>query len=212
MGSMESEASTEALPYPTNAEDAALVQRLRAKEPGAFDELVIRNGERLYAVAFRMLSNPEDAQDAVQETFLKAFKAFDSFDGRSALSTWLHRITVTTCLMKLRTKRRKPQRSIEDLLPRFVGDGHQEKSSEPWRPLSQSGIQDSEMAEIVRKAVDELPENYREVLMLRDVLGMSTEEAAATLEGTVPLVKTRLHRARQALKTLLEPYFTGGEA
>jgi RNA polymerase sigma-70 factor (ECF subfamily) len=159
-----------------------------------------------------MLSNPEDAQDAVQETFLKAFKALDTFDGRSALSTWLHRITVTTCLMKLRTKRRKPQRSIEDLLPRFVADGHQEKSSEPWRPLSQAGIQDKEMAEIVRKAVEELPEGYREILMLRDVLGMSTEEAATVLEATVPLVKTRLHRARQALKALLEPYFTGGEA
>jgi len=186
---------------------AALLERLRRGEDAAFEEMVREIGPRLHAVAFKMLGRADDAQDAVQDVFLNAIRGLHAFDGRSLLSTWLHRITVTTCLMKLRTRRRKPECQIDELLPRFIPDGHQETSSQPWKPAPAAGIEQAEVAKLVREKIAELPEQFREVLVLRDVVGMTTEETAAMLDASLPLVKTRLHRARQALKTLLDPYF-----
>jgi RNA polymerase sigma-70 factor, ECF subfamily len=188
---------------------AALLARLRAHDDAAFDELVRRAGGRMFAVAKRMLSKEEDAADAVQDAFLSAFKALDKFDGRSQLTTWLHRITVNACLMKLRSQRRRPETSIEDLLPVFVADGHQKTPTRAWNQESQTGIEASELRALVRSKIDELPEAYRVVLILRDVEELSTDEAAAALEITPNAVKTRLHRARQALRALLEPEFRG---
>lgn len=208
-----SSASATTTPFDTALDtpeaQAALLARLRAGDDAAFDELVRRAGGRMLAVARRMLSKEEDAADAVQDAFLSAFKALDKFDGRSRLTTWLHRITVNACLMKLRTQRRRPETSIEDLLPVFVPDGHQKTPTPAWNPEPSTGIQAAELRELVRSKIDELPEAYRVVLILRDVEELSTEEAAAALEITPNAVKTRLHRARQALRTLLEPEFRG---
>lgn len=161
----------------------------------------------MLAVARRMLSREEDAQDAVQEAFLSAFKSLDRFDGRSQLATWLHRITVNVCLMRLRTRRRKPETSIEALLPEFVEDGHQKNPSRPWKPGAEGGIEEHELRALVRSKVEELPDPYREVILLRDIEGLDTDETAAVLGITSGAVKTRLHRAHQALRTLLDPYF-----
>ncbi|MBX9737195.1 MAG: sigma-70 family RNA polymerase sigma factor, partial [Phycisphaerales bacterium] len=165
--------------------EETLLARLRAGEDAAFDELVVLSGGRMLAVARRMMPREEDAADAVQDAFLSAFKSLSKFDGRSRLTTWLHRITVNACLMKLRSQRRRPERMIEDLLPTFAEDGHQRNSSKPWNPPALAGIQARETRTLVRAKIDELPEQYREVLMLRDIEQLSTEETAEALEMTV---------------------------
>jgi RNA polymerase sigma-70 factor (ECF subfamily) len=155
----------------------------------------------LLSVARRFLGSNEDAEDAVQETFIKAFKSIHSFEERAQLHTWLHRIVVNTSLMKLRERRRKPQESIDDLLPTFVADGHQTTESREW---SDAIIERKETAAIVRQAIASLPEQHRTVLILRDIEERDTAETAAILGTTTTVVKVRLHRARQALRTLLD--------
>jgi len=191
--------------------DAPLLARLRAGEDAAFDELLRAVGPRLLAVARRMLRSEDDALDAVQEAFLSAFKALDRFDGRSELSTWLHRITINVCLMRLRTLRRHPERSIEGLLPQFIEDGHQTNPSKSWKLIAQGGIEQAEVRRLVRSSIDQLPEQYRMVLLLRDIEELTTDETAQVLEITSNAVKTRLHRARQALRALLDPHLRAGE-
>lgn len=195
---------------PTPA-DAGLLARLRAGEDAAFDELVLLAAGRMLAVARRMLTSEDDAQDAVQEAFLSAFRSLDKFDGRSQLTTWLHRITINVCLMKLRTQRRRHERPIGDLLPQFLDDGHQRKASQPWKPPGPAGIEHAEMMALIRTKIDELPEQFRTILVLRDVEELDTEETATVLGLTPAAVKTRLHRARQALRELLNPYMTADQ-
>jgi RNA polymerase sigma-70 factor (ECF subfamily) len=187
--------------------EAELLARLRRGEDAAFDELVRQSGGQMMAVARRMLRSEEDARDAVQEAFLNAFKALPEFDGRSRLATWLHRITVNCCLMRLRRRQRKPERSIEDMLPQFVEDGHQRTPSRNWNRDRTDGIEGRELRELVRAKIDLLPDQYRVVLMLRDIEELSTEEVGEVLGMSAAAVKTRLHRARQALRGLLDPYF-----
>lgn len=190
-----------------SAADAALLQRLRAGEDAAFEELMRLAGWRMLSVARRMLTCEQDAQDAVQDAFLGAFKSIEQFDGRSALTTWLHRITVNACLMKLRSSRRRPEKRIEDLLPRFLDDGHQQIPTRSWKPESAAGIEQDELRALVRAKIDELPEPYREVLIVRQIEEIDTEEAARLLGLSPAAVKSRLHRARQALRELLAPHF-----
>jgi RNA polymerase sigma-70 factor (ECF subfamily) len=118
------------------ADDLKLLERLRSGEEAAYEELVRRYGGRLLAVARRFLPVEEDARDAVQDAFLSAFRGLRSFEGHAQLSTWLHRIVVNASLMKLRTRRRKPEQSIEELLPGFLEDGHLERPASPWRSRS----------------------------------------------------------------------------
>lgn len=193
---------------PPSGSEARLLERLRAGDSAAFEEVVLQAGGRMLAVARRMMRTEEDAHDAVQDAFLSAFKSLDRFDGRSRLATWLHRITINACLMKLRSQRRRPERSIEDLLPTFLSDRHQARSTVAWNPTCDCAIERSETLALVRAKIGELPEPFREALILRDVEGLSTEATAEALGITTAAVKTRLHRARQALRTLLEPHFS----
>jgi RNA polymerase sigma-70 factor (ECF subfamily) len=182
-------------------EDAVLVARLQAGDAEAYEALVRVHGGRLLSVARRFLSNNEDAQDAVQEAFIKAFRAIGTFEERAQLHTWLHRIVVNTALMKLRSQRRRPEESIDDLLPTFQADGHQTTESHEW---SDALLERKETAAMVRHAIAQLPEQYRVVLMLRDIEERDTLETATALGTTTTVVKVRLHRARQALRTLLD--------
>src|SRR5512145_2296427 len=115
---------------PTN--DLSLVARLQRGDQAAFETLVRTHGGRLLSVARRFLGSNEDAEDAVQETFIRAFRSIHTFEERAQLHTWLHRIVVNTSLMKLRERRRKPQASIDDLLPSFTTDGHQTTECREW--------------------------------------------------------------------------------
>jgi RNA polymerase sigma-70 factor (ECF subfamily) len=186
--------------------DGLLVAGLQRGDEAAFETLIRSHGGRLLSVARRFLGNSEDAQDAVQEAFIKAFKAIHTFEERAQLHTWLHRILVNTALMKLRERKRKPVESIEDLLPTYSADGHQTTESREW---SDALFERKETAGIVRTAIAMLPEQYRIVLVLRDLEEHDTAETALILGTTTTVVKVRLHRARQALRTLLDRQFQG---
>lgn len=192
--------------------DDPLLHRLRAGEDGAFEALVRRETPRLLAVAGRLLRNEEDAKDAVQDAFVNAFRSLDAFEGGCQVSTWLHRITVNAALMKLRTRRRKPEESIEELLPTFLEDGHHTSHPHEWRDGADTLLSRKEDREFVRACIDRLPESYRTVLLLRDIEDLDTAAVARLLGVNEGLVKVRLHRARQALRTLLEPRFRKGNA
>ena len=195
---------------PDPLEEAELVGRLRAGDDAAYDRLVNEQAGRLLAVARRMLSNEEDAHDVVQEAFLSAFRAIDRFEGGSRLSTWLHRIVVNAALMKIRSRKRRPETSIEDLLPTFLEDGHQTTAPVEWKKTAQEVLESQETRAMVRRLIDELPEIYRNVLLLRDIEELDTKETADVLEITPNAVKIRLHRARLALRTLLDPHMREG--
>jgi RNA polymerase sigma-70 factor (ECF subfamily) len=188
--------------------ETVLVERLRRGDGAAFEELLRAHTGRLLAVARRLLGNEEDARDVVQDAFLSAFRSIDRFDGQAALGTWLHRIAVNAALTKLRSRRRHPEKPIEELLPTFLEDGHQARPPRDW-PDPSAALSRQETRDSVRRHIGELPEDYRTVLLLRDIEGMDTEETARMLGLTPGAVKTRLHRARQALRALLEPEFCG---
>jgi RNA polymerase sigma-70 factor (ECF subfamily) len=192
---------------PATIEEAALITRLRAGDSDAFEWVVRTYGGRLLAVARRFVRTEEDAQDVVQSAYLSAFRALAQFEATCQLSTWLHRIVVNTALMKLRSRRRRPEESIEDLLPSFLDDGHHVEQFTEWNAQADELLQRREARAAVRACIEQLPDNYRTVLMLRDIEEMSTQEVATTLGMTTTAVKVRLHRARQALSTLLRREF-----
>ena len=185
--------------------DAVLLAGLQAGDPDAYEALIRVHGGRLLSVARRFLPDNEDAQDAVQEAFIKAFKSIGTFEERAQLHTWLHRILVNTALMKLRWRRRRPEESLDELLPAFQADGHQTTESHDW---SDAVLERKETGRIVREAIARLPEQYRVVLTLRDIEELDTAETAAALGTSTAAVKVRLHRARQALRTLLDREFS----
>lgn len=188
-------------------QETALLAGLRAGDSQAYEHLVRAYSGRLLAVARRFLSNEDDARDALQDAFLSAFRAIGSFQEGARVSTWLHRIVINASLMKLRSRRRRPEESIDELLPTFLEDGHRENAGPAWKETSEMALQQQETRTLVRACIDRLPESYRTVLLLRDIEELDTEETAQLLDLTPNAVKIRLHRARQALRTLLDPHF-----
>jgi len=193
-------------------DEAELIAALQRGDAVAFEQLVRENTGRMLSVGRRYLRNEDDAQEAVQEAFLSAFKAIERFEGGSLLSTWLHRIVVNACLMKLRTRRRKPEESIEDQLPGFLEDGHLTEPTPGWRARADDLLESGESRKLVRERIEALPEGHRTVLLLRDIEGYDTEQAAKELGISPGAVKTRLHRARLALREQLEPHFRRSES
>ena len=189
-----------------------LLARLRAGEEAAYEDLVRAHGGRMLAVARRFLRNEDDARDAVQDAFLSAFRSLDRFEGNARISTWLHRIVVNAALMKLRTRRRKPETPIEDLLPGYLEDGHMEHPAREWEKSAEDLAGDGEVRDLVLRSIERLPEGYRNVLLLRDIEELDTAETSELMGISHNAVKTRLHRARQALRGLLDPHLSGGSA
>jgi RNA polymerase sigma-70 factor (ECF subfamily) len=189
--------------------DRTLIAGLQAGESDAFETLVREHGPRLLRLARRFLVNEEDARDAVQDAFVAVYRSIGTFESGSALGTWLHRIVVNACLMKLRTKRRRPEEDIEAYLPRFLEDGHQVEPSTPWTESADNVLEREELRAVVREAIAKLPDTYRIVLHLRDIEEWSTAETAEILGTSRNVVKIRLHRARQALRTLLDRHMRG---
>ena len=163
-----------------------------------------RHGGRLLAVARRLMRSEEEARDALQEAFVLAFRALPKFAGQSRLSTWLHRIVVNAALMRLRACRSRPEEPLEPLLPAFQEDGHTVRRYATWSADPEQLAGRAEVRRSVRAAIDRLPQSYRTVLVLRDLEELDTAEVAERLGVTPNAVKIRLHRARQALRELLE--------
>ncbi|MEO8190567.1 MAG: sigma-70 family RNA polymerase sigma factor [Acidobacteriota bacterium] len=192
--------SGEVLP-PANAEPDAAA--LASGDEAAWSRLLESQGPRLLAVARGLLRDEDAARDCLQTAFLHALRSLDRFEGRSSLATWLHRIVVNSALVTLRSRRRKPEESLDPLLPVFDRTGYRVAVGPVARsPEDLASL--GEVREIVHAAIDLLPDSYRTVVILRDLEGLSGEEVAELLETTPNAVKVRLHRAHSALKTLLE--------
>jgi RNA polymerase sigma-70 factor (ECF subfamily) len=192
---------------PDSDQDTRLLARLRAGDRQAAEALARAYGGRMLAVARRLLHCEADSADAVQEAFLAALRAIDSFAGNARLWTWLYRITTNTCLMKRRVRARRSGVSLDDLPPGFDVSG---QPAHPGRPRADHAFdrlaRDETQAQ-VRACIDRLPDPYRAILVLRDLEERDTEETARLLGISRGAVKTRLHRARQGLRALLEPLF-----
>lgn len=188
-------------------QEADILERLRSGEEDAFEALVRTHSGRMLSVCRRILRNEEEAKDAVQEAFVSAFRGIAKFEGTSQLRTWLHRIAVNASLMRLRSRKRRPEESIDDLLPGFMDDGHAKVEPRDWSPSALQSLETNETREFVRDCIDRLPEINRVVLLLRDIEELDTAEAAEVLGVTAGVVKVRLHRARHALRKLLSARF-----
>ncbi len=192
---------------PSAAAAMSLVERIRGGENAAWEEFVRENVPRMLAVARRLLRCEEDAADAIQEAFVSAYKSMGEFESRSQLCTWIHRIVVNACLMHLRKHKRTGQRQ-----PLSSFD-ERARHSQLWHRSTNDPSEDAERSDLrqtVRLCIDQLPEPYRSTLMLRDIEQFNTEATADLMDCSVECVKSRLHRARSALRTLLEPLYVQG--
>ncbi len=187
------------------SDELALVQAAKAGDITAFEQLVKRYDRNVFRIAQHITQNREDAEDVVQDAFLKAYENLEQFQGNSKFYTWLVRIAVNESLMKLRKRRTDKTVSLdqeieteEDSMPREVAD---------WAPNPEQLYKQGELKEILTKTVNGLPASFRTVFVLRDVEGLSTEETAEALGLSIPAVKSRLLRARLQLRERLNKYF-----
>ncbi len=180
------------------------LEALQSGDRAEFAKLVSRYSGQIYRLALKMLKNQQDAEDILQETFIKAFKALPDFEGRSKLSTWLYRIATNEALMFLRRKRPDTV-SVEQ--PREDDDDQPSLQIIDWCCLPEGEFMSSEALGYLQESVDKLPESLRVVFLLRDIEGLSTRETANVLDLTETAVKTRLSRARLRLREMLTTYF-----
>lgn len=177
------------------SDERHLIESLRAGDAGAYAYLMETRRDRLIAVARRYFSEEEDVLDAAQEAFISVFRAIGRFEGNAALSTWLHRIVVNACLMKLRSRRRKPQQGLSPAISATLVSTS--------AGGAQTVLEEEELSLRVRDAIDALPELHRNVIRLRDLEDRDTCETARELVISPAAVKTRLHRARILLRAEL---------
>lgn len=193
------------LPALTLIPEAELVASARVGDLRAFEELVRRYAPRILRLAIRVVGNEADAEDVLQEAFLKAYAKLDQFQGHSSFYTWIVRIAVNEALMRLRRRHGEREVSLdqeidtgEDLLPREVED---------WHPDPEQQFARQEMHDLLSRTIASLALPYRLVFQLRDVEGLSTEETAEALGLSIPAVKSRLLRARLQLREKLNRFF-----
>jgi RNA polymerase sigma-70 factor (ECF subfamily) len=191
--------------------DPELLARLRVGDPAAIERLMQLYSDRVYRLAVGITRNQADAEEVVQDVFLSIFRKHESFEGRAALSSWIYRITANAALNKRRGKRHEVETSLDADLPTFKADGHREGERAwvlaDWSPTPEAALLSGESRRVLAEAIDELPAHYRAVLVLRDVEELSNEEVAEVMGETVASVKSRLHRARMALRERLTRHF-----
>jgi RNA polymerase sigma-70 factor (ECF subfamily) len=190
--------------------DPLLVQRAQQGEAMAMDFLLARHRGRVERLTHSIVKNPMDAEEVAQDVLLSVRSKIDRFRGDSALTTWIHRITVNAALMHKRRDKSSTVVSLDDAPPSLEGRRAADEISTPSRSADET-LRD-EFWDVIWQAVDELDEKYRTAFILRDVEGLSTEEAARSLGLKIPALKSRLHRARLALRERLLPYLDGAAA
>ncbi|HYL93882.1 MAG TPA: sigma-70 family RNA polymerase sigma factor [Alphaproteobacteria bacterium] len=187
------------------SDELVLVRRAKKGDLEAFSELVNRYDRNIFRIAQHITHNQEDAQDVVQDAFLKAYRNLAQFQGNSKFYTWLVRIAVNEALMKLRKRRSDKTVSLDEDVE--TEDGSMPREVADWSPNPEQLFGQSELGDILKKAVQGLPTGFRTVFVLRDVEGLSTEETAEMLGLSVPAVKSRLLRARLQLRERLAKFF-----
>ena len=179
-------------------DDKHIVAQARRGDLSAFEELVTRYEKRVYAIALRSSGSPEDAADITQEVFLKAWRSMESFRGDSGFATWLFRITMNMCVDHARRRQTQPQTQ-----PLVQGEEDDERPIPDTAPTPEEHLENSELGRELAAALDEVSDEHRRIVLLRDVSGMSYTEIAEVLEISEGTVKSRLSRARIALRKIL---------
>jgi RNA polymerase sigma-70 factor (ECF subfamily) len=196
----------------THIADEILIARAKQGDFHAFETLVSRYQDKVYRLAFRFVRNETEAKEIVQDTLLSVWRKLDGFKGDSQFGSWLFRVTANAALMRLRSQRRHAEVSTEELPAGFLDTqqsayGQIVSHGENWSKRPDDELQSEELRQQIQAAVDALPEIYRTVFLVRDVDGLSTEETAEALNLSIPTVKTRLHRARLALRSAIGAHF-----
>ncbi|HWQ53526.1 MAG TPA: sigma-70 family RNA polymerase sigma factor [Bryobacteraceae bacterium] len=189
-----------------------LARELLAGSPAAFDRFVEHFRSKIFQYSWMMCGQREDAEEVAQETLLKVFESFDQLREPERVRAWVFRIAKNACLMKRRKSVFAPKQelSLDELMPVSHHDGEQVKLEiADWSGLPDHHVLQSELRDVLRRAMAELPDIYRSVILLRDVEELSTEETAQVLDVTADVVKTRLHRARLAVRKTLDGYLRG---
>jgi RNA polymerase sigma-70 factor (ECF subfamily) len=191
-------------------DDAALLSRIRADEPGAFDEFVRRFGRRIYAFGMKFCGEREDAKDVLQDTLIQAYRSLRELEHPAAMTSWLYRVAANACLMKRRKGKFEPEVeiSLEELMPRpgtTAGDEIPDLTALPHDEAVRA-----ETKARVRAAIGDLPPGYRIVLVMRDMEQLTTQEVSEALGLETSAVKMRLHRARLMVRKSLEAAYAAG--
>jgi len=187
-------------------EEEILVKKSKEGDFEAFEELVNLHEKHVYNIAWNMLRNQEDAEEVLQETFIKAYNKLNQFEGRSKFSTWLYRIATNEALMIIRKKNPVQPVSLDEP----IDDGYKTKIRRElidWKENPQDIYLKKELKEKIDYIIYSLPEDYRSVFVLRDIQGFSGEKVSEILSITIPAVKARLHRARLYAREILNDYF-----
>ncbi len=194
-----------------NLDEKEIVEALKVGDEGAFRHLIANYSARLMRKAEQMLGCREDAHECVQECFLQVYRKISDFRGEAGLYTWMHRILVNNCLMKIRKRKRQNMVSIDTLMPEF--DENNCRIEPLWQELlsAEELLSRRETRSAVQSGISSLPDDYRLILILRDIEGYTTAEAAQVLSISESAAKVRLHRSRSALKKILEPMLRGEE-
>jgi len=192
-------------------EDRQLVTRAQAGDISAFEALVDTHRDKVYGLALRMTRSEADAAEITQDTFLSAYQHLKDFRGDAAFGSWVHRIAANNALMRLR-HRRVVQAAEEELQsPEFTERGSlAEYPVRDWSRDAEGKILNAELGQAIQEATDRLPEGYREVFLLKDVEGLSYEQIAEATGDSVPAIKSRLHRARLALREAIDRFYNQG--
>jgi RNA polymerase sigma-70 factor, ECF subfamily len=186
-------------------EELALVQAAQQGDITAFEQLIKRYDRNVFRIAQHITQNREDAEDVVQDAFLKAYQKLDQFQGNSKFYTWLVRIAVNEALMRLRKRKTDKTVSMDDEVE--TEEGSMPREFADWSPDPEQQFRQSELNDILARSIQGLPSSFRTVFVLRDVEGLSTEETAEMLGLSVPAVKSRLLRARLQLRERLSKHF-----
>jgi RNA polymerase sigma-70 factor (ECF subfamily) len=189
------------------ADELPMLERLREGDPAALETLMGEYAGRVYRLAWGITRDARDAEEVVQDVFLTVVQKSSTFEGRSAFGSWLYRVTANAALNKCRGKRRHVETSLEDYLPSYEADGHRSGDRTyllaDWSQNPEAEVLSGQARRTLERALDALPETYRAVLVLRDVEELGNDEVAAMLGESVASVKSRLHRARMALREQL---------
>ena len=189
-------------------DDRTLLGRAQAGDMPAFEELVGRHEDKVYGLALRMTRSEADAAEITQDTFLSAYQHLSEFRGEAAFGSWVHRIAANNALMRLRRQRVLDMVSEDLAGPEFTDRGSLAEVPETdWSRRADDKILDEELGRAIQEAADALPEGYREVFLLKDVEGLSYEEISEMVGISIPAVKSRLHRARLALREAIDAFY-----
>jgi RNA polymerase sigma-70 factor (ECF subfamily) len=198
--------------YPTDAHQPDLAKRLKEQDESAYVELLDLYSNKVFRLAMSLVKHKEDAEDVTQEVFLTVCSKINNLMESKALSSWIYRITANASLMKIRKSGRSEEISFEEDLPRFDQNGMHVKPVKDWSENPERKASSKEVMDFIKENLEDLPDSYRVVFLLRDMEGLSNNEVAEVLDISLTAVKSRLHRARLFMRERLSKYFEGGIA